>query len=139
MDLLDLKRSTAATISRSDAASLLGVDPRTITEGIKAGQIPSVHVSRRVAIPREPLLTMLTQQFVPLPVAPSFEMPISAESIAWFDAVDRADRIESEERALELLRRRRGSDPQLAAAIVAQAKKRGWKSVVAEGVEYAPQ
>ncbi|RIX26469.1 helix-turn-helix domain-containing protein [Amnibacterium setariae] len=62
MNLDELRRSKAATITRADAAELLDCDPRTITAGIAAGTIPAIHIGRRVVIPREPLLALLTAQ-----------------------------------------------------------------------------
>lgn len=59
MNLEELKASTAATVSRTEVARLFGVDPRTVTQGIRSGEIPSIRIGRRVVIPREPLLAML--------------------------------------------------------------------------------
>lgn len=60
MTLEDLKHSPAATITRQQAAQVLGVDPRTVTQGITDGTIPAIKVGRRTVIPREPFLAMLT-------------------------------------------------------------------------------
>jgi excisionase family DNA binding protein len=58
-DLHWLQTTTAATITRADAAELLGVDQRTVTRAIIDGQLPSLRVGRRVLIPRVPLLARL--------------------------------------------------------------------------------
>lgn len=58
MTLESLRRSTAATCSRKEIAEVLSVDPRTITEGIHQGSIPSIKVGRRVLIPREKFLAL---------------------------------------------------------------------------------
>jgi excisionase family DNA binding protein len=60
MDLESLSDSKKAALTRSEVAELFGCDPRTITQGIKDGTIPSIKLGRRVVIPREPLLAMLT-------------------------------------------------------------------------------
>lgn len=57
-DLDALRASTSPTITRADAAQVLGVDPRTVTEAIKQGTIPAIKVGRRVLIPRERFLAM---------------------------------------------------------------------------------
>ncbi|GAA2750218.1 helix-turn-helix domain-containing protein [Amnibacterium kyonggiense] len=67
MDLEQLRHSKAATITRADAAELFSCDPRTITAGIRAGTIPAIHIGRRVVIPREPLLALLTTGTVAAP------------------------------------------------------------------------
>lgn len=54
----DLRESTRATVKREEAALILGVDPRTITTGIKEGNIPSISLGRRVVIPRERFLSL---------------------------------------------------------------------------------
>lgn len=60
-DLLSSAReSTYATLTRKEVAELLRVDPRTVSEGIRSGTIPSIRLGRRVLIPREPLLAMVT-------------------------------------------------------------------------------
>jgi len=59
IDLDWLKRTTTAAITRPQAAQVLGVDERTVTRAIDSGQIPSLHIGRRVLIPRLPLLKLL--------------------------------------------------------------------------------
>jgi excisionase family DNA binding protein len=52
----EVRQSRSLVITRVEAASALGVDPRTITAGIDNGTIPAVKLGRRVVIPREKLL-----------------------------------------------------------------------------------
>jgi excisionase family DNA binding protein len=61
MDMQELRATTRATLNRQETAELLGVDARTVTEGIRQGNIPAIHIGRRVVIPREALLKMLTE------------------------------------------------------------------------------
>lgn len=56
--LTELRISRAATITRAQAAAVLGVDPRTITTAVQNGTIPSLHLGRRVLIPREKFLAL---------------------------------------------------------------------------------
>ena len=56
----ELQNSTALTITLATAASAMGVDPRTVSAGIRAGTIPSVRLGRRVLIPREKFLQLFT-------------------------------------------------------------------------------
>lgn len=58
MTLDDLRKSTRATVTREEAAVLFDVDPRTITTGIKEGNIPAIKLGRRVVIPREKFLAL---------------------------------------------------------------------------------
>ncbi len=55
-----LKNSTAAALTRAQVAKLFEIDVRTVTRGIAEGTIPSIKIGRRVMIPREPLLVLLT-------------------------------------------------------------------------------
>lgn len=43
-------------LNRAEVATLLSLDPRTIDHAIADGTIPSVHVGRRILIPRRPFL-----------------------------------------------------------------------------------
>lgn len=43
----------------SEVATLLGLDPRTVTSSIEAGELPGTRVGRRVLVPRGPLLERL--------------------------------------------------------------------------------
>lgn len=56
--LKDLRESDDVAITRTAAASALGIDPRTVTASIKNGTIPSVKLGRRVLIPRLPFLAL---------------------------------------------------------------------------------
>lgn len=56
--LEEARASTAATITRVEAGAIAGVDPRTISTGIKDGTIPSIRIGRRVLIPREKFLAL---------------------------------------------------------------------------------
>lgn len=58
MTIEDLRASKSATISRQEVADALGIDPRTVTEGIRQGNIPSLTIGRRVLIPREKFLAL---------------------------------------------------------------------------------
>lgn len=59
MNLDDVRRSTAAALSVTQTAGLLGVDERTVSRACEDGQLPSLRVGRRLLIPRLPLLTLL--------------------------------------------------------------------------------
>ena len=43
----------------AQAASVFGVDVRTVARAIENGELPAVHLGRRVLIPRLPLLAIL--------------------------------------------------------------------------------
>lgn len=58
MTIEDLRSSQSAALTRKDVAAVLGVDPRTVTEGIRQGTIPSLRIGRRVIIPREKFLAL---------------------------------------------------------------------------------
>lgn len=60
MTLDELRETPAATITKATAAEVLGIDPRTLGRGIEDGTIPSIRIGRRVVIPREPFVRMLT-------------------------------------------------------------------------------
>lgn len=53
-----VRQSRSLVITRTEAASALGVDPRTVTAGIDNGTIPAVKLGRRVVIPREKFLRL---------------------------------------------------------------------------------
>ncbi|WP_282826929.1 excisionase family DNA-binding protein [Gulosibacter sediminis] len=57
-DQADISQLTTPAITRTQAASYLGVDPRTISAGIKAGTIPAVRLGSKVLIPREKFLAL---------------------------------------------------------------------------------
>ncbi|MFQ1002609.1 helix-turn-helix domain-containing protein [Modestobacter sp. SSW1-42] len=59
MNLDDLCNSKAAALTVTDVASVLGVDVRTVSRACDEGQLPSLRISRRLLIPRLPLLALL--------------------------------------------------------------------------------
>ena len=59
MDLDDLRASRAAVVTVAEAASVFGVDVRTVARAIDSGEIPVVRLGRRVLIPRLPPLVLL--------------------------------------------------------------------------------
>ncbi len=59
MDLEELRISRAAVVTVAQAASVFGVDVRTVTRAIENGELPALRLGRRVLIPRLPLLAAL--------------------------------------------------------------------------------
>jgi excisionase family DNA binding protein len=59
MSIDDYMNSDEAVISRTDAATLLKCDPRTVSRGIVDGSIPSISLGRRRLIPLKPFLRLL--------------------------------------------------------------------------------
>ena len=59
MDLDELRISRAAVVTVAQAASVFGVDVRTVTRAIDNGELPALRLGRRVLIPRLPLLAAL--------------------------------------------------------------------------------
>ena len=59
IDLDWVRNATEAALTRRQTAKLLGVDERTVTRAIDAGEIPSIRMGRRVLVPRLPLLRKL--------------------------------------------------------------------------------
>lgn len=59
MVFAELLDSTEAVITRKDAASVLGCDPRKVSKAVKAGDIPSISIAGRDYILREPFVAML--------------------------------------------------------------------------------
>ena len=59
MDLDDLRISRAAVVTVAQAASVFGVDVRTVSRAIENGELPALRLGRRVLIPRLPLLAAL--------------------------------------------------------------------------------
>ena len=47
------------TLSVEDAADLLDISRASAYQGVKAGEIPSIRVGRRILVPTAALLTML--------------------------------------------------------------------------------
>ncbi|MBF4568513.1 helix-turn-helix domain-containing protein [Plantibacter sp. VKM Ac-2880] len=54
-----------------EVASLLSVDPRTVSAAARAGDLPCVRIGRLVLIPREPLLALLAHDAAPLVSSPT--------------------------------------------------------------------
>ena len=59
MNLEDLRASGSAVVTVAQAASVFGVDVRTVARAIENGELPAVRLGRRVLIPRLPLLAVL--------------------------------------------------------------------------------
>jgi excisionase family DNA binding protein len=59
VDLDELRISRAAVVTVAQAASVFGVDVRTVTRAIENGELPALRLGRRVLIPRLPLLAAL--------------------------------------------------------------------------------
>jgi hypothetical protein len=59
MSIDDYLNSNEAVISRTDAATLLKCDPRTVSRGILDGSIPSISLGKRTLIPLRPFLRLL--------------------------------------------------------------------------------
>jgi excisionase family DNA binding protein len=53
-----VRESSAATLTRTEVAQVMQVDPRTVTEGIRQGIIPAIKLGRRILIPREKFLAL---------------------------------------------------------------------------------
>lgn len=71
LSLQDVRAMTSAALTRSQAAELLDVDPRSITRGVAAGTLPCVRLGRRVLVPREALLRLLDGGSSPPPLPDS--------------------------------------------------------------------
>ncbi len=59
MNLEDLRASGSAVVTIAQAASVFGVDVRTVTRAIENGELPVVRLGRRLLIPRLPQLAVL--------------------------------------------------------------------------------
>ena len=59
MDLDELQISRAAVVTVAQAASVFGVDVRTVARAIENSELSAVRLGRRVLIPRLPLLAVL--------------------------------------------------------------------------------
>lgn len=59
-DMPSLRNSPRATLTIAEVSELLEVDHRTVHRAIRDGQLPSIEVGRRILVPREPLLALLT-------------------------------------------------------------------------------
>ncbi len=58
-NLDELLASDRATVTVRETALVLGVDQRTITRAIAAGELPALRIGRRVLIPRLRLVALL--------------------------------------------------------------------------------
>ncbi len=59
MNLEELRASRSAVVTVAEAASIFGIDVRTVTRAIQNGELPALRLGRRVLIPRLPLLACL--------------------------------------------------------------------------------
>ena len=59
LDLEDLKASRSAVVTIAQAATVLGIDVRTVSRAIRNGELPALRLGRRVLIPRLALLACL--------------------------------------------------------------------------------
>jgi excisionase family DNA binding protein len=59
VDLQELRVSRSAVVTVAEAASVLGVDVRTVSRAIENGELPALRLGRRVLVPRLPLLAAL--------------------------------------------------------------------------------
>lgn len=59
MNLDGLRASNAAAMTVTQVASLLELDERTVRRACEDGQLPCLHVGRRLLIPTEPLRALL--------------------------------------------------------------------------------
>lgn len=56
----ELRSSAKAALTVTEVAALLGIDGRTVRRACEDGQLPALRVGRRLLIPRELLLPLLT-------------------------------------------------------------------------------
>lgn len=59
-NLQQLLETDRATISLAEAAAVLGVDKRTLSNAVRDGEIPVIRIGRRVLVKVSPLAAMLT-------------------------------------------------------------------------------
>jgi excisionase family DNA binding protein len=59
VNLDELMASRSAVVTVAQAASLFGVDVRTVTRGIQCGELPVLRLGKRILIPRLRLLELL--------------------------------------------------------------------------------
>ena len=59
VDLDELRASHSAVVTLAQAATVLGVDVRTVSRAVQNGELPAVRLGRRLLIPRLPLLARL--------------------------------------------------------------------------------
>jgi excisionase family DNA binding protein len=67
MDLEDLRDSRSAVVTVAQAASVFGVDVRTVSRAIESGELPALRLGRRILIPRLPLLALLGAEHAEAP------------------------------------------------------------------------
>ncbi len=60
MTLAQARKSENAALTRAEVSEILDVDPRTVTRAIEAGEIPYIRLGRRVLVPREPFIALMT-------------------------------------------------------------------------------
>ena len=60
MNLADLRTCQNAALTVTAVAGLLHLDERTVRRACEDGDLPRLKVGRRLLIPREPLLALLT-------------------------------------------------------------------------------
>jgi excisionase family DNA binding protein len=60
MTSVEYRKETSLTLSIREAAELLNVNPRLVSQECKAGTIPSICIGRRRLILRVPFMQMLT-------------------------------------------------------------------------------
>ena len=60
MTLEELRACTRAALTVTEVAEVFGLDPRTVRRACEDGQLPALYVGRRVLIPRDRLLSLLT-------------------------------------------------------------------------------
>jgi excisionase family DNA binding protein len=59
VDLEELRASRAAVVTIAQAATVLGIDVRTVSRAIRNGELPALRLGRRLLIPRLRLLACL--------------------------------------------------------------------------------
>lgn len=59
MERKDTTNNQKATLSLKEASIILGVDPRTLSEGCRSGKIPSIQLGRRWLVLTQPLFAIL--------------------------------------------------------------------------------
>jgi excisionase family DNA binding protein len=59
VNLDELMASRAAVVTVAQAASVLGVDVRTVSRAVQVGELPVLRLGRRILIPRLRLLELL--------------------------------------------------------------------------------
>lgn len=65
MTLAQARKSENAALTRTEVGEILDIDPRTVTRAIEAGEIPCIRLGRRVLVPREPFITLMTGSATP--------------------------------------------------------------------------